>query len=212
MVERPRCQRPQPPAAVSLHGALHLQDLQQTLQLARPHIDLVKQFPLHHGRSPALQHAHDPLGSISRREGRADEVVLDVGVLGASQQDSQRFPQGAPGPPDLLVVGHRRSRRLVVDHEREIGLVESHAQRGCGHHDFHVVGQESLFDGAPVLVVALAAVRLGGYAVGLEPARDPVGVGDGQAVDDAGAGQFRDHGGEPHQPLGLRRFVERVEP
>ena len=51
-----------------------------------------------------------------------------------------------------------------------------------------------------------------GYALRLEPARDPVGVGDGQAVDDAGAGQFRDHGGEPHQPLGLRRFVERVEP
>ena len=46
----------------------------------------------------------------------------------------------------------------------------------------------------------------------LEPARDPVGVGNGQAVDDASAGQILDHGGEPHQPLGLRRFVERVEP
>ena len=69
-----------------------------------------------------------------------------------------------------------------------------------------------MFDGAPVLVVAAAAIGLRCDAPRSEPARDPLGVGHGQAVDDPSTGQFLDHGGEPHQPLGLRRFVERVEP
>ena len=54
----------------------------------------------------------------------------------------RRRPSRAAGPPDLLVVGDRRARRLVVDDEGEVGLVEAHAQRGGGDHDLDLVGEQ----------------------------------------------------------------------
>ena len=54
-----------------------------------------------------------------------------------------------PGPPDLLVVGDRRPRRLVVDDEGEVGLVEAHAEGRGGDDDLHLVGEQGLLDGRP---------------------------------------------------------------
>ena len=50
-----------------------------------------------------------------------------------------------------------------------------------------------------------------GDALTGEPARDAGGVGDREAVDDPGAGQGRDDGGQPREPLGLARHAQRVE-
>ena len=116
----------------------------------------------------------------------------------------------AAGPADLLVVGDRRARALVVDDEREVGLVEAHAERGGGDDGLDLVGEQRVLDYDAVVVLALAAVGHGVDALRAQPAGDPLGVGDGEAVDDAGPGQLRDDVGEPRQPLrGLGQVDDR---
>ena len=108
----------------------------------------------------------------------------------------------AAGPADLLVVGDRRSRRLVVDHEREVGLVVAHAERRRRHHALELV-----------LLAARVRPRAGSRSVaaGVRTGRRcPCarshaavrrGVVDRQRVDDAGARAASGSLREPRQPL-----------
>ena len=127
-VERPVRESPLPASADAFDSALHLQILQELLQGAALHVEQLEQFRDGERLGRALQYCHDPVGQVGRRERRTDEEVLNVGVLAAAEQDSPGLPEGSAGTPDLLVVGDRRTGRLVVDDEGEIGLVEPHAQ------------------------------------------------------------------------------------
>ena len=62
-----------------------------------------------------------------------------------------------------------------------------------------------------VVGVGLAGVGAGLDALGAQPLGDAVRVGDGERVDDAGAGQRRQHLREPGEPVGLRAELDRIE-
>ena len=108
-------------------------------------------------------------------------------LLGAAQQHDRRLRQRASGAADLLVVGDRRARRLVVDHEAEVRLVEAHPVRRGGHERLHLVPEQGVPELEPALGVGAAAV-----GVRVDPLRpqergDPGGVGHREHVDHAGA-------------------------
>ena len=71
-----------------------------------------------------------PLSAQSRYS--VDEVVVDVRFFPAAQQYSVSSIERAAGAADLLVVGHHRTRHLVMDHEGQVRLVETHAERNPG--------------------------------------------------------------------------------
>jgi hypothetical protein len=173
-----------------------------------PGVDLPLDLADRHLGAALVQHRHDLLGLVAPGEGGADEVVLDVGVLGAAQQDPEGLVDRPPGPADLLVVGHRRARALVVHDEGEVGLVEAHPEGGGGDDDLHPVGQQGLLERDPVVALALARVGGGVDALRAEPARHPLGVGDREAVHDPRARQRRHDRGQPGEALGLRRQVD----
>jgi hypothetical protein len=92
---------------------------------------------------------------------------------------------------------------LEVDHEGQVGLVEAHPERRGGRHDLDPVGPQGVLDLQALLGLGAAAVGPRADPVGRKPGGDPLGVPDGQAVDDARPGQLRDALGEPSQPIGL---------
>ncbi len=122
-----------------------------------------------------------------------------------------RVLEGAPGPADLLVIRDRRAGRLVVDDEREVGLVVPHSQRRGGDEHLQVVGEQAVLEVVAQGRVGVAAVRRGVDAVTGEPAGDPLAVGHGEAVHDPGPRQGRDHRREPGEPIGLARHAQGVE-
>ena len=95
--------------------------------------------------------------------------------------------------------------------EAEVGLVVAHAERARGHDRLELVAQQPLLDVDAPLGLDLAAVGLGRDAVGVEEVGDQVGVALGERVDDAGARQLRQVGGEPREPVGGRRQLDDLQ-
>ncbi len=95
-----------------------------------------------------------------------------------------------------------------MDDEGEVGFVETHAERGGGRHDLHVVVEQLRLDGEPRLGVAVTRVGHGRDALVAQPVGDDSSVADGEAVHDAGTRQVGNDGGQPRQPLCLRGQVD----
>ncbi len=74
-----------------------------------------------------------------------------------------------------------------------------------------LLARRSDFDRELRVGVGLAGVGAGLDALRAQPLGDPVRVGDGERVDDAGAGQRRQHLREPGEPVGLGAQLDRVE-
>jgi hypothetical protein len=138
-----------------------------------------------------------------RREGVADEEVGDLVVLAARQQDPVRSIDAAAGPADLLVVGDRAPRSLVVDDEPQVRLVEAHAERDRRDERLDLARDQGVLEGLALRRCELRVVGAGIDAARPQPGRDPLRVGDGQAVDDAAAGQVRDVLREPRKAFRL---------
>ena len=129
VIRPPAVRHEHPARAVAAQRSLDIEDLQHRLQPALADVDHAQQLP---GGAPGLpggaqvlQHRRHPL---ARRERLLDEEVLDAPVLAAAQQHDVGVLDAAAGAADLLVVGHHRSRRLVVHDERQVRLVVAHAQ------------------------------------------------------------------------------------
>ncbi len=118
----------------------------------------------------------------------------------------------APRAADLLVVGHHRSRRLVVHDKGEIGLVIAHAQRARGTDRLDLVGQQSILGRDAVGGVLVAAVGQRADPARVEERRHLIGVALGERVDDPGAIELRQVLGQPRQPLGGSRKVDDLQP
>ena len=95
-----------------------------------------------------------------------DEVVGDLVVLATRQQDPVGAIDRTPGPADLLVVGDRRARPLVVDDEAEVGLVEAHAERDGRDQRLDVAVDEGVLER-----LALRRRQVGVVGTGVDAAR-----------------------------------------
>lgn len=56
----------------------------------------------------------------------------------------------APSASDLLIVGHKRIRSLVVYDEPEVRFIESHSKGRCRHQRLDLVLLQTLFQELPV--------------------------------------------------------------
>jgi hypothetical protein len=122
-----------------------------------------------------------------------------------------RALDGPARPADLLVVGNRAARSLVVDDEAEIRLVEAHPQRHRRHEGLHLTPDQRVLERLALRGGQGCVVRAGVDAPRLQPAGDPRRVGDREAVDDAAAGELRELLGKPGEALGLVAEDDRVE-
>ena len=134
------------------------------------------------------------------REGHRGEVLPDRLVLPTRQQQHLRVLHATARAAHLLVVGDGGRGRAQVHDESEVGLVEAHAQRGRGHQCLDTVGQQIFLGLLPVGVLRAAGVRGHGVAALPEIRSHLLGGGDGQGVDDPGAGQLAEVIGQPGQP------------
>ena len=134
----------------------------------------------------------------------------DIGLFVTAQQHSVGGGQGAPGPPDLLVVRDRGPGSLEVDHEAEIRLVEAHPERRGGDQGLEIVVEQGLLQLGP-LRSGLAGIRFDLDAASLKPLRNPLGVTHGQRVDDPVALDTGDVRREPGETLCLRGQANGLE-
>ena len=147
------------------------------------------------GRRPVgvgLEPGQQPLHLVGVGDGGRGEVVPHAGVGVGRQQGDHRVVDATAGTPHLLVVRHRRGRRADVDDEPEVGLVVAHAERGGGDQRLEPVAAQSVLE--PLPLSRLEPARVGGDRQrGAVPGGDrlgqPLGVRDGERVDDARPGQ-----------------------
>ena len=210
LVLLPGHRRPHEAAAVLRDGAVDLEQLERLLDLPVRQVHLGLEAA-DRRRVDLLQRREDLLHPRRRRERGREEVLGDRVVLATRQQDPVRALDRPPGAADLLVVGDRRARALVVDDEAEVGLVEAHPEGDRRDQRLEPVREQVLLERLALLGGDVGAVRTGVDAAALEPARDPLGVGDREAVDDPGAGHRREVLGEPGEALRLVAQRDRVE-
>ncbi len=89
-----------------------------------------------------------PLRPLPVGHRRGGEVVPDVAVLDAGEQQHVGALARSTGTADLLVVGHRRGWGTEVQDEAQIGLVEPHAQRAGRDQRLDLVALEHPSDSA----------------------------------------------------------------
>ena len=101
---------------------------------------------------------------------------------------------------------------LVVDDEAEVGLVEAHPERDRGDERLDLVGEQRVLER---LALARSSGRRCRRWASMPCERSQrghaLGVGDGQAVDDAAPRHAREVLGEPGQPLRLVASDDRIE-
>ena len=173
-------------------------------------VDPAAQF----GDGKAVRRAFERLqhlpGFVAGGKRAFDEIVDDPAVLFAAEQNPPGVFDPPAGAPDLLVIGHRRPGRLIVDDEAEVGLVETHAERGRGHERL-----DAVFDQRPLQRLAplsrLPRVGSDLQSPRPQPFGHPDGVADRQRIDDPAAGQPGQPFGEPGHALGLRGQADCLE-
>ena len=140
----------------------------------------------HHGAQLVLLH-RDPLLVLPR----LDERPHPGHVLPAEQQQRLRRQPVPARPADLLVVALEMLRQVPVDHEPDVGLVDTHPEGDRRHHDLDLVENERFLDPVPLLRRQPRVVGVRGDAalaqVGGQLLR-PLARG---AVDDAGLALVR---------------------
>ena len=212
LVLRPRFGRPRVTAAVARHRAVDLEQLERLLDAALRQVDRRLEPDHRHRATGGFERLEDPLHVDRRRKGGLDEVLGDPVVLAAGEEDAPGRVDRPPGAAHLLVVGDRRARPLVVDDPAEVRLVEAHPERDRRDERLHLTGDQRVLEPLALLGRERRVVGTGVDATRAQPGGDPLRVGDGQAIDDAAAGQVRDVLREPRQPLGLVGERDRPEP
>ena len=96
----------------------------------------------------------------------------------------------------------------MVDHEGQVGLVEAHTEGRGGHDRLDSVGLQVGLELLAGVVVERRGVRDGVDALGAQELRDQLGVGDGQAVDDARPLDGGDPAGHPGQAFVVVEVVD----
>ena len=80
---------------------------------------------------------------------------MKYSAMSSSSRPASRTPyapvHGTARPADLLVVGDRRARPLVVDDEAQVRLVEAHPERDGGDQRLHLVGDERVLEDLALL-------------------------------------------------------------
>ena len=136
-----------------------------------------------------------------------DEVIVNLHLLFAAEQNSISGGKRTASPAHLLVVSNHRAGSLVVNHKGEIGFVKTHAQRGGRHQNLHAVLQQRIFQFHSTFA-SLSAVRLRLNALRLKPTCHLHRVAHGERVNDAAALDIRQVGCQPTHPFGLTRDAD----
>src|SRR2546428_11126527 len=115
-------------------------------------------------------------------------MLLDLEVALVEEEDAARAVAVAPGAPGLLQVPLERGRRLVMDDEADVRLVDAEAEGAGRHHDdpLALLHEARLVLGA-VLVGHLAVVAGARDLDQAEPEPHVLDRLGGGAGDDAGA-------------------------
>ena len=111
----------------------------------------------------------------------------------------------ATGATDLLVVRHRRGGGAHVDAEAEVGFVVAHAQRRGGDHRLDAVLEQLGLHAQAIGPVHGAGVFGDVVAGAAQEAGEPTGLGHGEHVDDARAGQRVECLIDPREALDRRQ-------
>ncbi len=150
------------------------------------------------------QHAEDTDDIVGGRQRAGPEGFVDLRVFRARHQYAHRAVAATSGPAHLLVVGDDRARALVVNDEADIRVVVAHAERGGGDQHLQVAAGELLLQ--PLLGLGsvgvglrddISVVGVGADAATDQPGGYPFGIGLGEGVDDALAGEPGDRPGQP---------------
>ena len=141
----------------------------------------------------------------ARRKSSLDEMIDDVAVATAAEQDCEGFRQRASGAAHLLIVMHDRAGELIVNHERQVGFIEAHAERGRGDKRLEFVAKEARFKplaqtGLSEFFIQPAPIRLGINAVFAQPGRHRARVTNRERVNHPAAGKPGQCVREPRQP------------
>lgn len=200
----PRLAGRHPAALHAAHRAVDVEHLQQQLERRAADVD----HRLERGRRDGLitERREHALRSLLVGHGCRREVVPDVTVLGARQQEHIGALARTPRAADLLVVRHRRRRGSEMEHEAQIGFVEAHPQRTRRDERLDLIALEHALEFRTLIDVGLARVRAHVMSV---LAQQPSGVdrrGDSERVDDAGARQIAQMAQQPGEAL--RRVLQ----
>ena len=193
------------------HRAVHFEKLEGLFDSATALIQF-RADVVDRQRLALFQRCQHALHHFDRRERGADEVIRNLVVLAAAQENSECGVHRAPGAPDLLVIGDDRAGPLEVNHETEIRFIEAHPKRDGGDERLDFVAEQLLFDLDALDAFEVRVISAGGDAVSLQPRGDPARVLNGQAINDAVARQLRKEVREPRQAVGLMGEADVVQP
>ena len=210
LVLLPWVRRAQIATPVARDRAIELEQLQRLGDLMLWQVDLAFDRRRRH-RVHAFEDGQDLVHVDGRRERGAHEVFGDIVVLPTGQEDPVGTFHGATGSSDLLVVGDRRRGPLVVDDESEVRFVEAHPERDRRHERLHLTGDERVLQD---LALGRGERRVVGPRIDPlrgEVGRDPLRVGDCQAIDDATPRESRQDLRQPGEALRLVREHDGIE-
>ena len=130
-----------------------------------------------------------------------DEILGDLVVFVAGEQDAVGSVNGPACSPDLLVVTDDRPRSLKVDDKAEVRFVEPHPERDRRYQCFQLIVAQSIFQFHSSLSVEISGIRFRLVATRLKPSSHPLRIGDRQAVNDAAAWKLVEMSGQPGESV-----------
>ena len=210
-VVRPRGAGGDPAALHAADRAVDVEHLEHRLEPGPLEVDLRLQ------RGGGLRALGGPEGAERgadlrlRGERLRPEPVPDRPVLVPGQQHDDGVVHATAGAAHLLVVGDGGGRGAEVHDEREVGLVEAHAERGRRDQGLDPVLLEVLLELLPLGGVGAPGVGGDREARAPELLGHLLGRGHGEAVDDARPLDVLQRLDEPRHPRGLVGELEHGE-
>jgi hypothetical protein len=136
------------------------EDAQRGLRLAIAHLATGGRGDLRRRRRDESVAVREPLQRIVHgRNGLAlgqcalDEELVRESIRERVQEDGRGRQPIATGAARLLIVGLKRARHRVMNHEAHVGLVDAHAERVRRHDDPDAPAHEGVLHLGPVLIV-----------------------------------------------------------
>ena len=196
----PRLPGGHPAALYPLYGAVDVEHLEQQFERRAAQVDAGFERRGGQGGTGLGECIQHRFGLVLARHRRGCEVLPDVFVFDAGQQQHVGVLGGAAGTANLLVVGNGGGGRSEVQNEAEVRFVEAHAEGARGDECLDLVAFEHALGFFPFGGVGLAGVRAHLVAGFSQQSGGVFGRRDGQRVDDAAAGQLGEVAEQPRQP------------